>query len=131
MNRDWQTHIFACGLVAVPLPDYIPLLNSISRYCHSLTFRQIHTCTSHDFYKYSFYPLAIVQWNALLQNVVCLPTQFIQGSSWYTAAFKAIDPEVVVVSNLILNSTHLFLPISFYPQLFYYSSVLTYQLLST
>ena len=46
------------GLVAVPLPDYIQLLNSNSRHCHSLTFRQIHTCD--DFYKYSFYPLTVV-----------------------------------------------------------------------
>ena len=60
------------GLVAVPLPDYIQLLNSRSGYCHSLTFRQIHT--SHDFYKYSFYPLAIVQSNGLPPNVVSLPT---------------------------------------------------------
>lgn len=60
------------GLVAVPLPEYIQLLNSRSRSCHSLTYRQIQT--SHNFYKYSFYPLAIVQWNALPQNVACLPT---------------------------------------------------------
>ena len=37
-----------------------------------MTFTQIHT--SKDFYKYSFYPPAIVQWNALPQRVVCLPT---------------------------------------------------------
>ena len=60
------------GLVAVPLSDYIQLLNSNSRHCHSLTFRQIHT--SHDFYKYSFFSLTIDQWNVLPQNVVCLPT---------------------------------------------------------
>ena len=51
------------GLVAVPLPDYIEQSNRISRYCHSMTFRQLHT--SKEYYKHSFFPLAIVQWNAL------------------------------------------------------------------
>ena len=62
------------GLVAVPLPDYIDQPNRISRYCHSMTFRQLHT--SKDYYKHSFFPLfplAIVQWNALHETVACLP----------------------------------------------------------
>ena len=58
------------GLVAVPLPDYIQYSNRISRYCHSMTFRQVST--SRDYYKYSFFPLAIVQWNALPQSIACL-----------------------------------------------------------
>ena len=37
------------GLVAVPLPNYISA-HRISRYCHSMTFRQIHT--GKDYYKY-------------------------------------------------------------------------------
>ena len=57
------------GLVAVPLPDYIQYSNRISRYCHSMTFRQVSTST--DYYKYSFH-LAIVQWNALPESVACL-----------------------------------------------------------
>ena len=59
------------GLVAVPLPNYIEQSNRISRYCHSMTFRQLHT--SKDYYKHSFFPLAIVQWNALPETVACLP----------------------------------------------------------
>ena len=59
------------GLVAVPLPDYIQPSNRISRYCHSMTFRQLHT--TKNYYKYSFFPLAIVQWNALPETVACLP----------------------------------------------------------
>ena len=55
------------GLVVVPLPDYVHPTHRISRYCHSMTFRQIHT--GKDYYKYSFFPLAIVQWNALPANV--------------------------------------------------------------
>ena len=58
------------GLVAVPFPDYIQYSNRISRYCHSMTFRQVST--SCDYYKYSFFPLAIVQWNALPQSIACL-----------------------------------------------------------
>ena len=59
------------GIVAVPLPDYIQPSNRISRYCHSMTFRQLHT--TKNYYKYSFFPLAIVQWNALPETVACLP----------------------------------------------------------
>ena len=51
------------GLVAVPLPDHVQYSHRISRYCHSMTFRQVYN--SRDYYKYSFYPLDIVQWNAL------------------------------------------------------------------
>ena len=31
------------GIVAVPLPDYVQPTHRVSRYCHSMTFRQIHT----------------------------------------------------------------------------------------
>ena len=58
------------GLVAVPLPDYIQHSNRISRYWHYMTYRQVSTST--DYYKYSFFPLSIVQWNALPQSVACL-----------------------------------------------------------
>ena len=44
-------------LVAVPLPEYIQYSNRVSRYCHSMTFRQVSSST--DYYKYSFFPLAI------------------------------------------------------------------------
>ena len=58
------------GLVTVPLPDYIHYSNGISRYFHSMTFRQVSTST--DYYKLSFFPLAIVQWNSLPESVACL-----------------------------------------------------------
>ena len=45
-------------------------LHIVSRYCHSMTFRQIHT--NRNYYKYSFFPLAIVQWNALQESIVSL-----------------------------------------------------------
>ena len=56
------------GLVDVPFPEYNQPTHRISRYCHSMTFRQIHT--GKGSYKYSFFPLAIVQWNALPESVV-------------------------------------------------------------
>ena len=36
-------HKVVNGIVAVPLPDYSQPSHRISRYCHSMTFRQIHT----------------------------------------------------------------------------------------
>ena len=60
------------GLVAVPLPDYMQPTHRTSRYCHSMTFRQIQT--RKDYYKYSFFPLTIVQWNALPANVAVAPS---------------------------------------------------------
>ena len=59
------------GLVAISLPDYIHPSHRISRHCHYLTFHQLHTTT--NYYKYFFFPLAIVQWNALPADVACLP----------------------------------------------------------
>ena len=59
-------------LVAIPIPDYIQPNHRISRYCHSMTFRQIHT--GKDCYKYSFFPLAVVQWNALPASVAASPS---------------------------------------------------------
>ena len=37
------------GLVAVPLPYHVQYSHRISRYCHSMTFRQVYT--SRDYYK--------------------------------------------------------------------------------
>ena len=58
------------GIVAVPLPDYFQPAHRVSRYCHLMTFRQIHT--NRNYYKYSFFPLAIAQWNAFPESVVSL-----------------------------------------------------------
>ena len=56
------------GLVTVPMPEYLQRNPRIPRYGHSDSYRQIHTGV--DFYKYSFYPITIVQWNALPSDVV-------------------------------------------------------------
>ena len=49
------------GLVAVPLPPYVVHTQVFTRHSasHPLAFRQIHTVA--DYYKYSFFPLAIFQ----------------------------------------------------------------------
>ena len=60
------------GLVAEPLPNYIQPAHRISRFCHSMTFRQIHT--GKNYYKYSFFLLAVVQWNALPASVAVSPS---------------------------------------------------------
>ena len=47
------------GYVAVPLPTYVIPLTRTSRISHPLAYRQL--CAGTDYYKYSFYPLAVVQ----------------------------------------------------------------------
>ena len=59
------------NMVAVSLPDYIQPNPRTSRRGHSRSFCQLHT--GKDYYKYSFFPLAIVQWNALPEDVVSSP----------------------------------------------------------
>ena len=61
------------GLVAVPLPPYVVHTQVFTRHSasHPLAFRQIHTIA--DYYKYSFFPLAIVQWNRLPPSIALLP----------------------------------------------------------
>ena len=68
------------NMVAVPLPDNIQLNPRTPRRGHSSSFCQLHMAT--DYYKYEFFPLAIVQWNALKEDVVSSPSLDIQGSSW-------------------------------------------------
>ena len=58
------------GLVAIPLPTYVILFNRYSRTTHSLAFRQLYART--DYYKYSFFPLAVVQWNNLSASTATL-----------------------------------------------------------
>ena len=58
------------GYVAVPLPSYVIPLSRASRTFHPLAYRQIPTTT--NYYKYSFYPLTVVQWNKLPASVATL-----------------------------------------------------------
>ena len=58
------------GLVDIPLPTYVIPLNRYSRTTHPLAFRQPYART--DYYKYSFFPLAVVQWNNLSAGTATL-----------------------------------------------------------
>ena len=59
-------------LVAIDMPSNVvhPLMTL--RNAHTLGFRQIQT--TEDYYKYSFYPLSIVQWNRLPAHIILLLT---------------------------------------------------------
>ncbi|MCG8078312.1 MAG: reverse transcriptase family protein, partial [Candidatus Thiodiazotropha taylori] len=59
------------NMVAVPLPSYV-IPNPRTSRGHSKTFQQLHT--RKDFYKYSFFPLSIVQWNDLPESAVSSPS---------------------------------------------------------
>ena len=58
------------NLVAVPLPQYINHPVRMTRYMHPLHFVQIPATAS--YYKYSLFPLAIVQWNRLPHHIPVL-----------------------------------------------------------
>ena len=58
------------GLVAILLPTYVITFNCYSQTTHSLAFRQLYVRT--DYYKYSFFPLAVVQWNNLSASTATL-----------------------------------------------------------
>ena len=60
------------GLVAIPLPSYFEQPSRMTRHSHPLALCQIHT--SVNYYKYSFFPAAVVYWNKLPCSVVTLPT---------------------------------------------------------
>ena len=56
------------GLVIIPMPLYIRRPVRTTRTMHPMHYGQIPTTAS--YYKYSFFPLAIVQWNKLPTQVV-------------------------------------------------------------
>ena len=58
------------NLVAVPLHQYISHPVGMTRHMHPLHLVQIPATAS--YYKYSFFPLAIVQWNQLPHHIPVL-----------------------------------------------------------
>ncbi|MCW4309234.1 MAG: reverse transcriptase domain-containing protein [Candidatus Thiodiazotropha endolucinida] len=74
------------GLVAVPLPPYFQQVTTRTRHgqSHPLAIRQIHT--TYNYYKYSFFPLAVWQWNKLPPCVVLLPTL-----TQFSVAVRSLD----------------------------------------
>ena len=59
------------NLVAVPLPQYLNHPVRMTRHMHPLHLVQIPATAG--YYKYSFFPLAIVQWNQLPHHILVLP----------------------------------------------------------
>ena len=74
-NDSWLCHFYKIiyGLVAIDLPPYVEHPTRISqKILQPFVYHQIHTRV--DYYKYSFYPLAIMQWNRLPSRIALLPT---------------------------------------------------------
>ena len=101
-QRRWMPAFVSSTRWSMELWQYPSPTHRVSRYCHSMTFRQIHT--NRNYYKYSFFPLAIVQWNALPESVVSLQDL----EAFKVAVSKTLDPDTVAF-NLILISSSLFL----------------------
>ena len=98
---------FVNGLVAVLFPDYMKPKHRISGYCLSMTFRQIHT--SKNYYKYSFFPLAIVKSNALQTNVQ-LPQVFRSSRQFWPFIFTQTHYNSIIFFFLLHNPDALCLP---------------------
>ena len=60
-------------LATILAADYLIPNTSQSRHNHQLAYRQIPTLT--DYYKYTFFPRTIVQWNALPLYIPVLPAE--------------------------------------------------------
>ena len=60
------------GLVAIPLPPYFEQPLRMTRHNLPFALRQIHTAA--NYYKFSFFPSAVIYWNRLPAQVVLLPT---------------------------------------------------------
>ena len=59
------------GLVAIDMSSYVVHPLRTLRNSHTPGFRQIQTTV--DYYKYSFYPLSLLQWNRLPAHIALLP----------------------------------------------------------
>ena len=79
------------GFVEIQLPDYIQYSNRISRYCHSMTFRQVPT--SRHYYKYSSFP-ARNSTEERPPTTCCMLAEHLglQDPSLQAATFPPIDP---------------------------------------
>ena len=79
------------SMVAVPLPDYLQPNPRTYMHGHARSVCQLHTATV--YYRYSFFPLASVQWNALPEDVVSSPS---------LAIFKAADGKLPAELKIII-----------------------------
>ena len=60
------------GLVAIPLPPYFEQRLRMTRHNHPLALHQLQTAA--NYYKFSFFPSAVICWNRLPAQAVLLPT---------------------------------------------------------
>ena len=67
------------GLVAIQLPSYFERPLRITCHMYSLSYGQIHTAA--NFYQVSFFPMSIVLWNRLPEDVVLRVDSFKQTIS--------------------------------------------------
>ena len=75
------------GIIAIHLPPYFQQPTRMTHHSHPLTLRQNHT--SANFYKYSFFPLAVVQRNRLPTDIVLLSTL-----TQFSAAVRSLDHQM-------------------------------------
>jgi hypothetical protein len=69
-QRLFMFHKILHDRMAIPFPKYIIPLTRSSRTSHRHAFQQVQTKT--DYYKYSFFPRTIVNWNALPPDIINL-----------------------------------------------------------
>ena len=93
------------GYVAVPLPTYVILLTRTSRTSHPLAYRQLYAGT--DYYKYSFYPLAVVQWNNFAVPIATLTSL----DSFKEAGQSGVPQQTINVPPLFLSSLFLLITV--------------------
>ena len=86
------------GLVAIPLPSYFEQPSRMTRHGHPLALRQIHT--SSNYYKYSFFPAAVVYWNRLPCSVVTLPTLKLDQ---FSVAVRSHDHQMFLLNKSVFN----------------------------
>ncbi len=72
VSRLCLVHKISHCLVAIPSLPYLPPLQYASRHCHRFSYTRYSPKS--DVFKYSFFPSTIVQWNALPEVLVVLPT---------------------------------------------------------
>ena len=88
-----------------------------------MPFRQLKT--SIDYYKYSFFPLAIVQWHALSETAVCLLD--LKSFKVAVSVLQHSRPPVAIVFNLIFPHLHLSLPLIFHPLSYHKNLIIAWE----
>ena len=86
------------GLVAIPMPPYFEQPSRMTRQSHPLSLRQIYTTAS--YYKYSFFPAAVVYWIRLPCSVVTLPTL-----DQFSVAVRSHDHHMFFLYSLLTLSS--------------------------